>query len=83
MREFPRKMWSRASLDRLLKKIDLTGRAERNLGSGRPRSVRTQTNIELVRELICSQEDAPGTHKSPREISRETGISHMSVVLGF
>lgn len=80
MREFPRKMWSRASLDRLLKKIDLTGRAERNLGSGRPRSVRTQTNIELVRELICSQEDAPGTHKSPREISRETGISHMSVV---
>jgi len=29
--------------------------------------------------MICSQEDKPGTHKSPREISHETGISRRSV----
>ena len=29
--------------------------------------------------MICSQEGQPGTSKSPREIARETGISHSSV----
>ena len=38
-----------------------------------------QENIEIVEELICSQEDEPKSHKTPREIARETGISHSSV----
>jgi len=29
---------------------------------------RQSVNITKVDELICSQEDAPGTHKSPREV---------------
>lgn len=30
-------------------------------------------------ELICSQDDDPHSHKSPREIERETGIPRSSV----
>jgi len=39
----------------------------------------TAANFARVDELICSQEDAPGTHKSLREIERQTGISCSSV----
>lgn len=79
LKEFPNKMWSRASLDRLLKKVDYIGSTDRQQGSGRPRSARIATNIACVQEMICSQEGAPHTHKSPREIERETGISRSSV----
>jgi transposase len=79
IKEFPNKFWSRATVDRLLKKIDSGGTTERKHGSGRPKSARTPANIELVSELICSQENRPHMHKSPREIERETGISRSSV----
>jgi len=49
------------------------------IGSGRLRSARTPANIQTVNDLICSQEDRPGSHKNPREISRETGISRSAV----
>ena len=52
---------------------------KRRTGSGRPITVTTNENAELVEELICSQEDFPGTHKSPREIVRNVGISRSSV----
>ena len=39
-------------------------------GSGRPKSVRTEANIEEVYKLILSQENASGSHSTPREISR-------------
>ena len=73
--EFPNKGWSKTSLNRLCQKIDADGTIARKPGSGRPRSVRTMRNIRRVSELICSQEDNPHSHKSPREIERETGIS--------
>ena len=63
----------------LVKKIDETGEVKRQEGSGRPRSVRTEENIESVEELILSQEDNPGTHSSPTEISLELGIPRSSV----
>ena len=43
------------------------------------RSARPHENIQTVEELVCSQEGQPGTSKSPREIARETGMSHSSV----
>jgi len=52
---------------------------ERKSGSGRPRSVRTAVNT-ADDDTICSQDDAPCSHISPREIERETGISRSSVV---
>ena len=77
------KTWCRSSLDRLIKKIDagllpvdgVIGRIHRW-----PRPVRTAANVARVKELICSQEDAPGTHKSPQEIERQTGISRSSIL---
>ena len=52
---------------------------DRQPGSGRPATVTTEENEELVGDLICSQEENPGTHLSPREIEKVTGISRTSV----
>ena len=52
---------------------------KRRTGSGRPIAVTTDENAELVEKLICSQEDFPETHKSPRKIARNVGISRNSV----
>lgn len=79
MKEFPSKDWTRSGLDHLLRRIDARGSADRAVGSGRPRSARTSANITKVEELVCSQEGAPGTHKSPREIEQMTGIPRSSV----
>ena len=51
----------------------------RRKGSGRPRSARTEENERLVEEMICSQEDEPGTHVTPRNIAIQLEISHSSV----
>ena len=79
MREFPSRKWKKNALCDLIKRIDETGKIDRQKGSGRPQSARTATNIQAVGDLICSQEDRPGTSKSPREIERETGISRSSI----
>ena len=54
----------------LLKKIDETGDFKRREGSRRPKSSRTENNINAVKELISSLEDKPGTHVMPNEISK-------------
>jgi len=59
IKEFPNKMWKRRAVDYLIKKIDLDGTTVRKPGSGRPKSARTTENVEIVSELICSQEDTP------------------------
>ena len=79
LNEFSGKDWSAGGLDKLLRKIDETQSVERKAGSERPRTARTEENIEIVEELIYSQEDEPKSHKTPREIARETGISHSSI----
>ena len=79
MKEFPNKTWKRRTIDDLIKKIDTEGTTARKPGSGRPKSARTDANIKLVSELICSQEDNPLSHKSPREIERQTAISRSTV----
>ena len=58
----------------------MTGSAvDRKMGSGRPKSARSANNIAKVQQLICSQEDAPGTSKSTRQGTAELGISWRSV----
>ena len=74
LKEFPDKGWTLGGLHRLIKKIDDTGSIERRVGSGRPKTSRTEENIQIVEELILSQEDQPQTHKSFMEIERDTGI---------
>ena len=51
----------------------------RKEGSGRPRSVTTEENTDLIEELVCSKEEAPHTHLAPRKIAEQTGISRLSV----
>ena len=79
LNEFPGKDWSASGLDKHLRRIDETQSVEQKAGTGRPRTARTEENIEIVEVLICSQEDKLKSHKAPRETARETGISHSSV----
>jgi hypothetical protein len=74
LREFPNRGWSLSSLKFLLKKIDETGTTHRKPGSGKKRTARTAENVSSVEELILSQENEPGTHRTVRQISREIGI---------
>ena len=63
----------------MLKKLDETGDVKRREGSGRPKSSRTENNINAVKELISSQEDKPGTHAMPNEISKLMDIPRTSI----
>ena len=77
---YPQKGWKLTTLQKMCRRIDKTGSAvERKVGSGRPKSARSAANIAMVQEMICSQEDEPGTSKSTRQIAGEMGISATSV----
>ena len=77
---YPGKDWKLNTVKAICKRIDKTGSAVvRQAGSGRPKTARTAANIAAVSELICSQEDLPGTSRSTREISGELNICLTSV----
>lgn len=80
VKEYPDKGWKIRTVSDFLKHFKDHGTIERKQGSGRPRSVRTLDNIETVGDLILSQEGAPKTHSTIRQISRKTGIHRSSVV---
>ena len=61
-------------------KIDAHSTIDRCPRSSRFNSVRTTDNIVVVQDLIYSQNDVPHTHKSPREIKRQTNISNSSIL---
>ena len=79
IREFPTKGWSVSSVNKLLKKSRDTDTTARRAGSGRCRGARIDDNVDSINELVLSQEDAPKTHRSTRQIARETGAHHSSV----
>ena len=74
MKEFPNKGWCLSSVSKLLKKIDQTGTVDRKSGSGKKRTSRTTEHVDAVEELVQSQENAPGTHRTVRQIAKEIGI---------
>jgi len=77
---YPHKQWSLRSINNICHRIKERGSAtDRKVGSGRPKSVRTATNIAAVEELIYSQENQPGTSRSSRQIAQELSISARSV----
>ena len=49
--------------------------SSRTTATGRPRTVRTVDNIETVESLILSQDGAPQTHQTQRQVAHEMGIS--------
>ena len=71
-KEFLNKNWVASSVKDLLCKINKPNSISRKVGSRRKWAVRTTQNIECVAELICSQEDNPGSSKIPREIQKGT-----------
>jgi hypothetical protein len=79
IKEFPQKGWKLRGLNYLLTRLRETGTTDRVPGSGRPRTSRTAENIDSVYDLVLSQEDAPRTHKTTRQIARELAISQRSV----
>ena len=68
VKEFPDRNWSLSSLNKLLKKIDHTGTVDRKPGSGKTHKTRTAQNVDAVDELVLSQENAPGTRRTVRQL---------------
>ena len=79
IKDHSEKYWGLCNVGYLLKKIDETGDVKKREGSGRPKSSRTKNNINAVKELISSQEDKPGTHATPNEISKMMDIPRTSI----
>ena len=79
IKDHPEKNWVLRSVGYMLKKIDETRDVKRREGSGRPKSSRTENNINAVKELISSQEHKPGTHATPNEISKMMNIPRTSI----
>ena len=73
------KNWNYSSVKRLIKKLKETGTVKRKPGSGRPVTVCTKENMDMVEELVCSQEEKPHTHSAPRKIAEQTGLSRSSI----
>src|SRR6218665_2315444 len=59
LKEFSNKGWCLSSVIMLLKKIDETGTMKRKPGSDKKSTTRTVENVELVKRLALSQENAP------------------------
>ena len=78
-KEFPSRNFNVRTVNHLIKRIEVTGSASRQKGSGRPVTVRTPDNIDAVEELALSQDDALGTHIFQRQITNVTKISKTSV----
>ena len=79
IKDHPKKNWGLHNVVYLLKKIDETGDVKRREGSRRPKSCRTENNLNAVEELISSQEDKPGTHATLNEISKMMDIPSTSI----
>ena len=73
------KNWTYTSVKRLLKRLKDSGTMNRKEGSGRPWSVATEENTDLIEELVCSQEEAPHTRLAPCKIAEQTAISRSSI----
>jgi len=52
--KFPEKSWTKQGVNKLLKKLRVTGTANKRPGSGRPRSARTEENVETLNGLVLS-----------------------------
>ena len=79
-KEHPAKKWYKGSVQRLINQFKENGTMKRRPGSGRPRYAITPEREEIAEQLICSQDESPETHMSPREIERHTGIKISSIL---
>ena len=75
----PSKKWDYSPVKRLLKKFRQVGSINKRHGSGRPRNVFLEENMDLIGELVCSQKERPHTYLAPRKIDEQIGISQSSI----
>ena len=73
------KNWTYTFVKILLKRFKDSGATNRKKGSGRPRSVTTEENTNLIEELVCPQDEAVHTCLGPHKIAKQTGISRFSI----
>ena len=78
-KEHPSFEYSCMAVHNLIKQIKETGSTERCKGSSRPVATTTEENASIFEELVCLQEDEPGTHNSIRQIAPRISISKSSV----
>lgn len=78
-REFKSKQWKQTTVDKLIRKFEQSGSADRKKGSGRPCTATTEENENDAFELLQSQEGEPGTHQSLRKTARILHIGKSSV----
>ena len=78
-KEHPSVECPRMTVHIIIKKIKETGSTERRKGSGRPVTATTEENASIFEELVCSQENEPGTHNSIRKIAPRISFSKSSV----
>jgi len=67
---FPNRNRSPSSLNKLLMKIVQSGTEDCKPDSGKKRKMRISQNVDSVKELVLSQRNAPGTHKTIRHIQK-------------
>ena len=54
----------------LLKRFQDDNSIDKRADSGRQRTITTEEDENLIENLICSQEENPGSHMSPREVEK-------------
>ena len=83
IREFPGKCWTVSGLNKLLRTLRNTGSTIRCQESGRPCSARTDNHVVSVNNLNLNEEGAPKSHRTTRQILRETEIHHSWHTVSF
>ena len=66
-------------MKQLIKRFEAFGTTEIQKDSGHPIRVTTLENKKVVKEMICSQEDPPGTHVPSKDIAKGLKTSQFSV----
>jgi len=79
IREFHGKGSMVSGLNKLLRKLRNAGSTTRCQWGGRPRSARTDDNVDSVNELILSKEGSPKSHRTTLHIERKTRIHYSSI----
>jgi len=76
--EFANKGWMTSTINRLLKKFSDMGSVDRRQGSDRPRSARTNENMNQVNDMVLSHEDQPElTAQSVKCHRRQAFLSYL------
>ena len=76
--KFSGKGWKLGTVKSICKRVDDCVSATVRM-SGLPKMAQTEENVNHVAELICSQDDQPGTSKSTRQIAKDLTVSQTSL----